>query len=349
MATNESRKIRYDAGEVKRNAFYKFPKYLLLDPEYKSLAATAKIAYAVLKDRHQLSMRNKMVDNAGHVYVIFSREEMQSVVGVSKNTVTKIMQELNRFGLLEEVRQGQGKPNRIYLLAPENSNMEEPEDPVFTPCGDGFRLPNKDDQAAQQKADKAHNDSADRHTNGLLASYSKTDISNTEESEREAEPMATAPEDSKTAPPLPNKKETFGDLFQEVKLHQGEYDLLIKMYTSDVVRDYINRLDAHVASTGRKYQNHYATISKWIQEDSRKAEKKPKLNRFINFEQRDNTKNFAVLEKAEIALRTGNKAMYDDACRDMNWDITSDANFENLCRQRGHDVTGTKGGINENN
>ncbi|HIS49888.1 MAG TPA: hypothetical protein IAA80_05230 [Candidatus Gallacutalibacter pullistercoris] len=33
--------------------------------------------------------------------------------------------------------------------------------------------------------------------------------------------------------------------------------------------DYINRLSAYMASSGKLYANHYATIRKWLDEDSK--------------------------------------------------------------------------------
>lgn len=33
--------------------------------------------------------------------------------------------------------------------------------------------------------------------------------------------------------------------------------------------DYINRLSAYMASSGKHYANHYATIRKWLDEDSK--------------------------------------------------------------------------------
>ena len=33
--------------------------------------------------------------------------------------------------------------------------------------------------------------------------------------------------------------------------------------------DYINRLSAYMASSGKHYANHYATIKKWLDEDSK--------------------------------------------------------------------------------
>jgi hypothetical protein len=89
------------------------------------------------------------------------------------------------------------------------------------------------------------------------------------------------------------KKLTFGDEFEKVKLHQGEYDQLVALFTDAVVKDYINRLDMHIAHTNKRYPSHYATIYKWITEDTRKdggvnrKKTQSNTNRFANFKQRD--------------------------------------------------------------
>jgi len=105
----------------------------------------------------------------------------------------------------------------------------------------------------------------------------------------------------------PPKKESHGNLFNKVKLLKSEYESLISLLSMEKVNDYIQRLDAHIASTGRKYRCHFATIYKWANEDSRKEANRinqlnqPKPNRFINFEQRKT--DHAMLEKLERAYR----------------------------------------------
>jgi len=100
------------------------------------------------------------------------------------------------------------------------------------------------------------------------------------------------------------KKEIHGNVFQKVKLHKSEYENLIDLLSMEKVNDYIQRLDAHIASTGRRYRCHFATIYKWANEDNRKEVKRNNQampNRFINFNQRNNDYNH--LEKLERALR----------------------------------------------
>ena len=112
---------------------------------------------------------------------------------------------------------------------------------------------------------------------------------NTEGINTEGEGGTSPPKAAEPPPPPQNKKTKHGKEFQKVTLHPNEFATLNKEYGADVVEDYINRLDVHLASEGKKYNSHYATIRKWIAQDKRKVkEGKSKQNRFVNFNQRDN-------------------------------------------------------------
>lgn len=106
---------RYTVSDVNLARFYQLPKFLF-DGELKSLSNDARVLYALLRDRHDLSLKNEWVNEEGEVYLIFPREEMQEMLGLSENTVIKEVKRLKEHGLIEEERQGLGRPNRIYLL-----------------------------------------------------------------------------------------------------------------------------------------------------------------------------------------------------------------------------------------
>ena len=111
-------RIRYTTGEVSRNIFYQMPKFLF-DGEFKDLGNDARVLYSLLRDRHDLSLKNGWVNENNEVYLIFTRENMCEILGLTDKTVTKIVNDLKEFALIEEQRLGQGRPNRIYLLNPE--------------------------------------------------------------------------------------------------------------------------------------------------------------------------------------------------------------------------------------
>lgn len=61
--------------------------------------------------------------------------------------------------------------------------------------------------------------------------------------------------------------------FHNVFLSDSKFDSL-KAELPEKWKYYIDRLSAHIASSGKQYQNHAATIYKWEQEDRRKTASK---------------------------------------------------------------------------
>lgn len=114
----------YTRSDILNNQFYQLPKFLFTE-EFKGLSNDAKVLYALIKDRHSLSIQNGWVDEDDHVYLIFSREAIMEMLDVSNKTAVKVMAELKKFDLLREKRQGQGKPNLIYLTVPTLVNTKK--------------------------------------------------------------------------------------------------------------------------------------------------------------------------------------------------------------------------------
>ncbi|MCG4934244.1 replication initiator protein A, partial [Dorea formicigenerans] len=61
------------------------------------------------------SIKNNWIDQNGDIYFIFTNENLQEVLDKSKNTITKIKKELQEVGLLEQVKTGFNRPNKLYL------------------------------------------------------------------------------------------------------------------------------------------------------------------------------------------------------------------------------------------
>lgn len=95
--------------------FYMLHKALFVNEKCKKLSDSAKVTYAILNDRVSLSIKNNWVDDNGDIYFIFTNESLQNILDKSKNTITKIKKELQAVGLLEQIRTGFNKPNKLYL------------------------------------------------------------------------------------------------------------------------------------------------------------------------------------------------------------------------------------------
>lgn len=101
-------------NEVENNQFFKFPKWLFDEP-YISLKDRAKLMYMLLWDRLSLSKKNNWYDDDGRVYIYYTIEQLKGELKCSTQSVVIAKKELSDFGLIEEVRQGVNKPNKIYV------------------------------------------------------------------------------------------------------------------------------------------------------------------------------------------------------------------------------------------
>src|SRR5512135_2550018 len=101
--------------EAELFTFYRIPKELFTNPKYKHTSAEAKVLYGLLLDRNSISRKNGWVDTQRRVFIQYSREEAMEKLGCGHNPIVKLFKELNEIGLIEEVRQGLGKTNIIYV------------------------------------------------------------------------------------------------------------------------------------------------------------------------------------------------------------------------------------------
>lgn len=115
---------RYEIMDRAKFVFYQIPKILIHGEKYKdNLTNNDILAYSILMDRLNVSIKNNWYDEEGYIYFVYSNNELQKILNVSKNTVVKIKKNLTKLGLLEEERTG--RANRLYLLEPEIENVDE--------------------------------------------------------------------------------------------------------------------------------------------------------------------------------------------------------------------------------
>ncbi|NVY95902.1 replication initiator protein A [Lactobacillus sp. DCY120] len=111
----------YQADNVYRALFFQFPKVLMYGQQYRKLSDTAKLAYMVLKDRLEYSLRNHWVDEEGHIYFIFTNQELKDLFNCSNDKLAAVKKELENAGLLYQKamhfnpKTGKNEPNRLYL------------------------------------------------------------------------------------------------------------------------------------------------------------------------------------------------------------------------------------------
>ena len=95
--------------------FYRIPKLLFQDSRFQPLSTDAKTLYGILLDRMSLSARNGWLDKAGRVFIIYTVQEVQDSLGCADKKATKLLRELEEYGLIERKRRGLGKPDLIYV------------------------------------------------------------------------------------------------------------------------------------------------------------------------------------------------------------------------------------------
>ncbi len=105
----------YNTTDAEKLPFFRIPMALIKNKEFKDISTDAKLLYGLLLDRMSLSLRNNWRDEYGHVYIIYTIQATSQDLGCCQDKACKLMAELERAGLIERRRLGQGKPSRIYV------------------------------------------------------------------------------------------------------------------------------------------------------------------------------------------------------------------------------------------
>ena len=101
------------AGEL--FSFFRIPKALFQEQRFQDLSTDAKTLYGILLDRMSLSVKNGWLDEQNRVFIIFTIEDVKRTLRCADNKATRLLRELEEFGLIERKRRGQGKPCLVYV------------------------------------------------------------------------------------------------------------------------------------------------------------------------------------------------------------------------------------------
>ena len=111
-----SMKMNYFYGaQADQYNFIKIPKELVVGEGFSSLSVQAKILYGMLLDRMGMSYKNKWLDEENRVYIVYSLDDIQSDMNVSKHKAIDGLSELEDVGLIVRRKRGKGVPNQIYV------------------------------------------------------------------------------------------------------------------------------------------------------------------------------------------------------------------------------------------
>lgn len=190
----------------------------------------AKMLYSLLLGRTQLSQKSGWVSEDGNVYVVYPIKQLAEDLNRSEKTVKNALNELENAGLLSRVRQGWNRANHIYLKIPDVVQLStHPEGSFYPMDGEDFT-----------------------HCRGQNLPPNNTNQDKKESSHNDKGEIT---------------RRRFGD-YQNVFLSDHQLAELQAAYPGKW-EEYINRLSAYMASSGRHYANHYATIRKWLDEDGK--------------------------------------------------------------------------------
>ena len=96
-------------------SFYRIPKALFQEQRFQSLSTDAKTLYGILLDRMSLSAKNGWLDEQNRVFIIFTIEDVKRSLCCADNKATKLLRELEEFGLIERKRRVLGRPSLVYV------------------------------------------------------------------------------------------------------------------------------------------------------------------------------------------------------------------------------------------
>ena len=107
--------VRFKEQDIDNEHFYQLPKSLFSYKCYDGLSLTAKVIYAFLKDRMELSRDNGWVEENGDIFLMFSYSYMAELLAISKATVSREFQKLIRYGLIETIVMDKSGAQKIYI------------------------------------------------------------------------------------------------------------------------------------------------------------------------------------------------------------------------------------------
>lgn len=189
----------------------------------------SKLLYGLLLNRTMLSQKSGWVSEDGYVYAIYTIKQMADDLNRSERTVKTALNELENAGLITRVRQGWNRANRIFLHLPDGVQLSSPPEGNIYPMEVQIVSPCKGQ---------------------------KLPTSNTEQ------------EYKKTSKKEKSEMRLRLGQYQNIFLSEGQLAELETAYPAKYA-DYIERLSAYMEQNGRHYASHYATIRKWLDEDSK--------------------------------------------------------------------------------
>ena len=139
--------------ESEQFSYFRSPRLLVRSKKFKTLSTEAKLLYGLMLDRMGLSAKHGWYDELGRVYIYYTLDEIQTDLMCGHNKAVRLLAELDTgktgFGLIERVKQGQGRPAKIYVK--KFAATDVPEVPLSAPISD---FPDSEMQTSQKQTSR---------------------------------------------------------------------------------------------------------------------------------------------------------------------------------------------------
>jgi len=227
--------------ESQQFQYFRIPRLLITSPRFKSLSTDAKLLYGMMLDRMSLSVKNEWYDEDGRVYIYFTVEEISDDMNCGRDKAMKLLGELDTskgVGLIERVRQGQGKPTKLYVK--RFTTREIPPQPEKQP--DPPMPPQEVDFADVQKSD---------FPTSRSRNFRRAEVEETDPSYNNIKQTDFSYPDPSIYPPAPSARQMEMDRYEqreEIK-SQIDYDILQQEYPYDDVDSMLELLLDVMTST----------------------------------------------------------------------------------------------------
>ena len=139
--------------ESEQFSYFRIPRLLVRSKNFKTLSTDAKLLYGLMLDRMGLSAKHGWYDDLGRVYIYYTLDEIQTDLMCGHNKAVRLLAELDTgktgFGLIERVKQGQGRPAKIYVK--KFATTDVPEVSISAPISD---VPDSEMQTSQKQTSR---------------------------------------------------------------------------------------------------------------------------------------------------------------------------------------------------
>ena len=115
-------KFIYHYQQERAQSFTQLPNFLFEAPTYQPLSNEAKLLYAFILRRADLSCKNGWADEYGRIYLYYPICEVVGLLHCGRQKAVNTLRELQYAELIDIKKQGCGKPNRIYPKSYEGSS-----------------------------------------------------------------------------------------------------------------------------------------------------------------------------------------------------------------------------------